>query len=73
MKIPKKIEKILDRREKISIELMHLNTELDNWLESKGGDLTDSDICDGVLSGCMIYVEPWTANRIVRDYIENRL
>lgn len=73
MKIPKKIEKILDRREKISIELMHLNTELDNWLESKGGDLTDPDISDGVLSGCMIYAEPWSANRIVRDYIENRL
>ena len=73
MKIPKEIEKLLDRREKISTELMRLNTELDNWLESKGGDLTDSDVADGVLSGCMIYAEPWTANRIVRDYITNKL
>lgn len=73
MKIPKKIDKILDRREKLSIELMHLNTEIYSWLESKGADFTDEDICDGVLTGCMIYVEPWTANEIVRDYIENKL
>lgn len=73
MRIPKKIEKILDKREKLSIELMHLNTQLDEWLENKGGNLTDPDIADGVLSGCMIYAEPWTANKVVRDYIENKL
>ena len=73
MKIPKKIEKLLDKREKLATELMSVNTELDNWLESKGADLTDEDITDGVLTGCMIYAEPWTANRIVRDYVENKL
>ena len=73
MKVPKKIEKILDRRAKIAMELMYLNTELDKWLESKGTDLTDEKINDAVLTGCMIYAEPWTANRIVRDYIENEL
>lgn len=70
MKIPKKIDKMLDRREKLSVEMMHLNTEIDNWLESKGAELTDAEICDAVLTGCMIYTEPWTANKIVREYIE---
>lgn len=73
MKVPKKIEKILDRREKITMELMSLNTELDEWLESKGADLTDEKINDAVITGCMIYAEPWTAKQIVRDYIENEL
>lgn len=73
MKIPKKIEKILDRREKIALELMSLNAELDAWLESKGTDLSNADIRDAVTSGCMIYAEPGAANIIVREYIENKL
>lgn len=73
MVIPKKIKKLIDKRERIAIELMHLNAELDNWLESKGADLTDTDICDAVLTGCMIYAEPWTAKILVEEYIENKL
>ena len=73
MNIPKKIEKLLDKREKLAMELLSVNKELDDWLENKGADLTDASICDGVLSGCMIYCEPWTAKMIVRDYIKNEL
>lgn len=73
MKIPKKIDKMLDRREKLAIELTNINTEIDNWLESKGANLIDAELCDAVLTGCMIYAEPCTANRVVRDYIENKL
>lgn len=73
MKIPKKIKKLIDQREKTAIELLSLNSELDNWLESKGADLTDADICDAVLTGCMIYAEPWTAKMLVEEYIKNKL
>ena len=52
---------------------MYVNYELDSWLESKGGDLTDPEITDSTLSGCMIYREPHNANEQVRRYIEERL
>ena len=73
MDIPKKIDKLLDKREKLALELTDINTELDNWLLSKGANLMDSDIKDSVTTGCMIYAETWTANSNVRKYIENKL
>ena len=73
MKIPKKIENMLNKKEKLAMKLISVSSELDKWLESKGVDLTDTDINDAVLSGCMIYAEPWTAKRIVQEYIENKL
>lgn len=73
MVIPKKIEKLLDKRAKIAIELMDLNAKLDQWLESKGADFTDTDICDSVTTGCMIYAEPYAASSNVKEYIKNKL
>ena len=73
MKIPKRIQKILDRREKIAFDLIHLERELDDWLESKGVDLGDPDISDAVLSGCMIYTEPDSAKSQVEVYIKNNM
>ena len=73
MKIPKRIQKILDRREKIAFDLIHLERELDDWLESKGVDLGDPDISDAVLSGCMIYTETDSAKSQVEDYIKNNM
>ena len=73
MKIPKRIQKILDRREKIAFDLIHLERELDDWLESKGVDLGDPDISDADLSGCMIYTEPDSAKSQIEDYIKNNM
>lgn len=73
MVIPKKIEKLLDKRAEIAIELMDLNAKLDQWLKSKGADFTDTDIRDSVTTGCMIYVEPYTANSNIKEYIKNKL
>lgn len=73
MKIPKKIQKILDRREKLAFDLISLECELDNWLESKGVNLGDPDISEAVLSGCMIYTEPDSAKSQVEDYIKNNM
>lgn len=64
---------MLNKKEKLAMKLISVSSELDKWLESKGVDLTDTDINDAVLSGCMIYAEPWTAKRIVQEYIENKL
>lgn len=57
MKIPKKIIKLLDRREKLAMNLINATTEIDRWLVNHGADLNDCDLNDGVLTGCMIYCE----------------
>lgn len=73
MEIPKKIHKLLDKREKLAENLIAVCCELDEWLEKNGVDLTDPDISDSTLSGCMIYSEPGNAKSCVEDYIKNRM
>lgn len=69
----KKIQKLLDKRMDLAIDLMHVTCELNSWLEANGADLTDSDITDSTLSGCMIYTEPENAKSSVEDYIRNKM
>lgn len=73
MEIPKRVQKLLDRREQLAINLVSVTNELDSWLEANGADLTDSDITDSTLTGCMIYAEPGNAKRNVEDYIRNKM
>ena len=44
MKIPKKIIKLLDRREKLAMNLIFTTSEIDRWLVSHGADLNDNDL-----------------------------
>lgn len=44
-----------------------------SMLEENGADLTDSDITDSTLTGCMIYIEPGNAKQNVEDYIRNKM
>lgn len=73
MKIPKYIEELLNKREKLAYQLNECTVKLDDWLEKNGADLMDKDICDAVISGCMIYAEPTTAKYLVMEYIRNKL
>jgi len=73
MKIPKKIEKLLDKRENLAEQLCNASNELDDWLVAKGADLLDPQIADCTISGCRIYCEPNGAKQSVRDYIINQL
>lgn len=73
MEIPKRVQKLLDRREKLAMNLISVINELDSWLEENGADLTDSDITNSTLSGCMIYTEPVNAKSSVEDYIKNKM
>ncbi len=70
---PKKVQKLLDRRERIAMNLISVTAELDTWLEKNGADFTDFDIIDSTLSGCMIYCEPVNARNNVEDYIKNKM
>lgn len=73
MKIPQKVQRLLNRRERLAMDLMDVTCKLDNWLEEKGADLTDPDITDSTLTGCMIYAEPGSARINVEDYIKNKM
>lgn len=73
MKIPKYIEEMLNKREKLAYQLIECNCKIDAWLEKNGADLSDEDICDTVLGGCMIYCEPTSAKHLIIDYVQNKL
>ena len=73
MEIPKKVQKLLDKKMDLAIDLIDVTSKLDSWLEENGADLTDSDITDSTLTGCMIYTEPGNAKRDVEDYIRNKM
>lgn len=67
MKIPKYVDKLIDRRANLAMRLMETSAELDEWLDKnnipKGLDYT--------CTGCMIYAEPYAAAECVRHDILN--
>lgn len=70
MKIPKYIDKLIEKRMNLAIELQATSSQLDNWLEKHGFDL--SEMSDYTISGCLIYCEPTVAARDVRRDILNK-
>ena len=68
MRIPKYVERLIQRREQLAWELMKVSSDLDEWLErnniSIGTDYTST--------GCMIYCEPEIAAKLVREDILNK-
>ena len=73
MKIPKEIQSLLNERERLAMNLMSVSSKLDAWLVNNGADLTDIDLVDSTLTGCMIYCEPGSARNNVEEYIKNRM
>lgn len=73
MKIPKRVQNLLDRREKLAMNLMSVSSELDTWLEKNGADFMDSDLVNSTLTGCMIYCEPGDAKSNIEDYIKDKM
>lgn len=73
MEIPKKVQKLLDKRVKLAMELIATEDELDKWLIDNGADMTDCSLADSILSGCMMYCEPASAKINVEDYIRNKM
>ena len=73
MKVLKRIEKLLDMREKLAGRLLTVNAELDDWLQRNGADLNDGEIADSVMSGVLIYCEPAVARMAVEKYITDKM
>ena len=62
MKIPKYVERLIDRRTRLAWELIKVSSELDGWLE-KNDIPTGTDY---TMTGCMLYCEPSTAGDLVK-------
>lgn len=69
MNIPKKIEHLIDRRQRLAEQLNSADVELSKWMEQHGIDM--SECSDFTRTGCMIYCEPDAAARNVRETIQN--
>ena len=67
MKIPKYIQNLIIRRERLANELMIVSVNLDEWLEKQGIPRG----AEYTTSGCMIYCEPENARKCVEEDILN--
>lgn len=63
MKIPKYVQNLIIRRERLAKKLMIVSVELDEWLEKQGIPLC----ADYTVTGCMIYCEPETARECIEE------
>lgn len=70
MKIPKYVDKLIERRMKLALELMDVSSQLDKWLKNNDFDLVK--MTEYTITGCMIYCEPYTAAHLVRQDILNK-
>lgn len=68
MKIPKYVERLIQRRERLAWELIKVGSDLDEWLE-KNNISTETSYTN---TGVMIYCEPEAAARLVREDIINK-
>lgn len=68
MKIPKYVERLIQRRERLAWELIKVGSDLDEWLE-KNNISTETAYTN---TGVMIYCEPESAARLVREDIINK-
>lgn len=68
MKIPKYVQKLIDRRWKLAEELNDVSNQLDAWLENNGISICN----DYTTTGCMVYCEPYNAKKCVEEDILNK-
>ena len=70
--IPKYVEKLLQRRRKLAMDLITVCCEVDDYCEKVGVDMTDS-CTNSVLTDVSIYCEPWNAINNTREAIQKAL
>lgn len=70
MKIPKYVERLIERREQLAWELISVGAKLDEWLEKN--DIPTGTDYTTTTTGCMIYCEPGAAARLLREDILNK-
>ena len=68
MKIPKYIEKLLDRRAKIGNELLEIDWKITEFINKYEIEAEDYDYCTGV----EMYSNPYASARRVKEAIRNK-
>lgn len=67
MKIPKRIENLIERRSRLASDLNSIDYELAKWLEEKGL-INEVEECD-IRGGCEMYVNPHASADRIREII----
>lgn len=65
MKIPKYIDKLLDRRARLASDLMDVDLRITKFIEKNGIEVEDYDYCTGV----EMYANPYSSADRVRKAI----
>lgn len=66
MKCPKYIDKIIDRRARLAVELNDADCRLAEWLEKNMVEVDDYD----VYGGCEMYMNPYNSAERIREAIK---
>lgn len=67
MKIPKYVEKLIERRAKLASDLNSVDSQLTSWLEKN--NLLDKVEEYDVMTGCEMYVNPYASADRIREVI----
>ena len=68
MKIPKYIEKLINRRANLASQFREVDNKLSKWIEDNGIELDGSDYYGGVES----LMNPWDSTRRVEQAIKDK-
>lgn len=73
--IPKYVEKMLQRRQRLAEQLADVSCNIDAYCESIGIDMTSYDVVENgaLATDIKIYCEPSVAYRLTKKLIENHL
>lgn len=73
--MPKYVEKMLQRRQRLAEQLADVSCSIDAYCESIGIDMTSYDVVENgaLATDIKIYCEPSVAYRLTKKLIENHL
>lgn len=73
--IPKYVEKMLQRRQRLAEQLANVSCDIDKYCESIGIDVTSYDVVENgaLATDIKIYCEPSVAHRLTKELIEKQL
>lgn len=67
MWLPKRIEKLIDRRARLAADLMNVDYELSNWIDKNKIPVEDYDYRTGV----ELYTNPYASARRIKEAVAN--
>ena len=74
MRIPKYIDRLIEKRKDLAYKLFDTCNELEEWLEKNGwDDLSDDCLMEDTRGGVEIYINPDKSANRIRRYIKEKL